>query len=166
MPIPQKRKNEKEGDYMGRCMEFMKDEKYPQKQKVAICLNTYRGPQKKAKAEIELDINNQEGLDIQFRVEKAQVIELDITETEAYQKTYKGKKRSELKDSDFLFPETRSFPIVSPQDVRDAISNFGRMKSNMTYDAFIKKLYNKVKSKGPEFVAAIPESTKKEHNLS
>jgi hypothetical protein len=54
MPIPQKKKNEKEGDYMGRCMEFMKDEKYPQKQKVAICLNTYRGPQKKAKAKIQI----------------------------------------------------------------------------------------------------------------
>jgi len=28
MPIPQKKDNEKQGDYMGRCMEFMKDEKY------------------------------------------------------------------------------------------------------------------------------------------
>lgn len=84
----------------------------------------------------------------------------------AAQKTYSGKKRSELKDSDFLFPETRSFPIVSPQDVRDAISNFGRMKSTMTYDQFIKKLYKKAKSKGKDFVDAIPESTKKEHKLS
>ena len=57
MPIPQRKKNEKESDYMGRCMEFMKDEKYPQKQKVAICLNTFRGPQKKAKAEIEIDFS-------------------------------------------------------------------------------------------------------------
>lgn len=57
MPIPQKKKNEKEGDYMGRCMEFMKDEKYPQKQKVAICLNTFRGPQKKAKGEVEIDFS-------------------------------------------------------------------------------------------------------------
>jgi hypothetical protein len=97
---------------------------------------------------------------------KQLVLELDITETDAYQKTYKGKKRSELKDSDFLFPETRTFPITTPQDVRDAISNFGRMKSNMTYDAFVKKLYKKAKSKGADFVAAIPEKTKKEHNLS
>ena len=36
---------------------------------------------------------------------------------------YGGKKRSELKDSDFLFPETRSFPIVTPADVPDAINN-------------------------------------------
>jgi len=97
---------------------------------------------------------------------KQLILELDITETDAYQKTYKGKKRSTLKDSDFLFPEDRSFPIVSPQDVRDAISNFGRMKKAISYDTFIKKLYKKAKSKGPEFVAAIPESTKKEHNLS
>ena len=46
----------------------------------------------------------------------------------AAQKTYDGKKRSELKDSDFLFPKTRSFPIVTPADVPDAISNFGRIR--------------------------------------
>jgi hypothetical protein len=50
MPIPQKKNKEKQNDYMGRCMEFMKDEKYPQKQKVAICLNTYSNPKKKSKA--------------------------------------------------------------------------------------------------------------------
>jgi len=33
MPIPQRKDNEKQADYMGRCMEFIKDEKYPQKQK-------------------------------------------------------------------------------------------------------------------------------------
>jgi len=80
--------------------------------------------------------------------------------TEAAQKTYKGQKRSKLKDSDFLFPETRSFPIVTPQDIPDAISNFGRMKGKMSYDAFLKKLYNMAKRKGPEFVAALPEATK------
>ena len=58
VPIPEKKDNEKQNDYMGRCMEFMKDEKYPQKQKVAICLNTYSNPKKKAKAnEIEVDFS-------------------------------------------------------------------------------------------------------------
>lgn len=80
--------------------------------------------------------------------------------SEAAQKTFKGTKRSDLKDSDFLFPETRSFPIVSPQDVPDAISNFGRMKDKMSYDDFLKKLYNMAKKKGPEFVAALPSTTK------
>lgn len=82
------------------------------------------------------------------------------TLSNAAQKTYKGQKRSELRDSDFLFPETRSFPIVTPQDIPDAISNFGRMKSPMSYDAFLKKLYNMAKRKGPEFIAAFPKATK------
>jgi hypothetical protein len=99
-------------------------------------------------------------------MKRIKILEFDITQTEAYQQSYKGKKRSELKDSDFLFPEKRSFPIVSPQDVRDAINNYGRMGGGMSYDAFIKKLYNKAKSKGSDFVAAIPEKTRKEHNLS
>jgi len=144
MPIPNPKKKEKESDYMGRCMPAIKEEFTSQDQRVAVCLTTFRkGKEKKAKA-----------------------MEIDICDTEAYQKTYNNKKRSELKDSDFLFPEDRSFPIVSPQDVRDAISNFGRMKKDMPYDTFIKKLYQKAKNKGPEFVAAIPESTKKEHNLT
>jgi len=58
MPIPQRKDNEKESDYMGRCMTFLNKEgetPRPQDQKVAICLNTFRGPQKKAKGEIEID---------------------------------------------------------------------------------------------------------------
>ena len=85
MPIPAKKSNEKESDYMGRCMEFMKDEKYPQKQKVAICLNTYRNPKNKAKAEIELDINNKE-INIEARASRVKVLEIDITKIEAYKK--------------------------------------------------------------------------------
>ena len=87
----------------------------------------------------------------------------DVTEidfSEAYQKTFKGKKRGELKDSDFLFPKERSFPIVSPQDIPDAISNFGRYSGKMTYDAFISKLYQFAKKKGTEFVKAFPKKTK------
>ena len=76
------------------------------------------------------------------------------------QKTYDGQKRSELKDSDFLFPETKSFPIVTPADVKDAISNYGRMSGKMTYEAFLRKLYNMCKRKGSEFVAALPDASK------
>ena len=85
--------------------------------------------------------------------------------TEAAQKTYQGKKRSDLKDSDFLFPETRSFPIVSPSDVPDAINNFGRMKGQMSYDAFLRKLYNKIKNK-PAFVAALPQASREKLGLN
>lgn len=75
------------------------------------------------------------------------------------QKTYDGIKRSELKDSDFLFPEDRSYPIKTPADVKDAISNFGRGKHGLDFPAFIKKLYSKCKKLGKEFVNAIPESS-------
>ena len=56
---------------------------------------------------------------------------------------YGGKKRSDLKDSDFLFPQSRSFPIVTPQDIADAISNFGRIKIYRAIWCFISKtLFN------------------------
>jgi len=61
MPIPNPKKNEKQNDYMGRCMDFLSKEdrtKRPQKQKVAICLNTYQNPKSKSKAnEIEIDFS-------------------------------------------------------------------------------------------------------------
>jgi hypothetical protein len=58
MPIPQKKDNESQNDYMGRCMHFLNKDgetPRPQDQKVAICLNTYSNPKKKAKAEVEID---------------------------------------------------------------------------------------------------------------
>lgn len=79
---------------------------------------------------------------------------------------YGGTKRGDLKDSDFLFPQTRSFPIVTPQDVKDAISNFGRMKSPISYDAFLQKLYLMCKRKGQEFVDALPEASKEKLGIN
>lgn len=94
-------------------------------------------------------------------------IEVDFSkDIEAAQKQYGGKKRSELKDSDFLFPESRSFPIVTPQDVKDAISNFGRYGGKMSYQAFLKRLYEFTKKKGSEFVNALPEASKKKLGLN
>jgi hypothetical protein len=79
---------------------------------------------------------------------------------------YGGTKRSELKDNDFLFPETRSFPIVTPADVPHAINNFGRMGGNMSYDAFLHKLYNMCKRKGSDFVAALPDASKEKLGIN
>lgn len=81
------------------------------------------------------------------------------------QSKFGGIKRSNLKDSDFLFSKDRSFPIKTSQDVRDAISNFGhsRYAKTMSYDEFIKKLHAKAKSKGLE--SGIPKSTRDKHNL-
>lgn len=146
MPLPKPKNKEKKSDFVSRCIgDNQTGKDFPdQKQRIAVCYSQWE--QAKKKADVVAEYENEEFL-------------------YSAQKTYMGKKRSELKDSDFLFPETRSFPIVSPQDVKDAISNFGRMGGNMSYDAFIKKLYNKAKSKGSEFVNAIPESTRQKHNL-
>jgi len=71
-----------------------------------------------------------------------------------------------LKDSDFLFPVNRSFPILTASDVEDAISNFGRTSGSMSYDEFKIKLVSFVKNKGPEFVEALPQDIKKEFDLT
>lgn len=58
MPIPQPKDNEKQNDYMDRCMHKVNKDnpKMENKQQVAICLNTYSNPKKKSKAnEIEVD---------------------------------------------------------------------------------------------------------------
>jgi DNA-binding ferritin-like protein len=58
MPIPQPKDNEKQNDYMNRCMHKVNKDnpKMENKQQVAICLNTYSNPKKKSKAnEIEVD---------------------------------------------------------------------------------------------------------------
>jgi len=80
--------------------------------------------------------------------------------SEAAQEYFGGKKRADLKDSDFLFPENRSFPIVTPQDVPDAISNFGRRAGKMSYNAFLRRLVKFLKKKGKRFMDALPEATK------
>jgi hypothetical protein len=82
MPIPQRKDNEKQADYMGRCMTFLNKEgepERPQDQKVAICLNTYSNPKKKAKAnEIEVDFS--EDIKKMNKVEEAPKTEVKAEE--------------------------------------------------------------------------------------
>jgi hypothetical protein len=68
-------------------------------------------------------------------------------------------ERDELKDSDFVIPEgaTRSFPIVSPDDVRKAVSSWGRAKTSISFDEFKRRLIRIAKRKGAEFVARLPK---------
>ena len=103
---------------------------------------------------------------VKIEVKKGgEVLEVDIEE--AAQKFFGGKKRSNLKSSDFLFPAKRSFPIATPADVPDAVSNFGRMSGNMSYDEFKKKASQfRKKEKVPKFVAALPNTIKKEFDLA
>jgi hypothetical protein len=66
-----------------------------------------------------------------------------------------GKKRSALKDSAFLDPKRRSFPVVSCKDVKDAVSTWGMYKGSMTFDEFKRKLTSRAKGLGCE--GALPK---------
>jgi hypothetical protein len=124
MPMPQPKKNEKQNNYMGRCMDFLSKEERPQKQKVAICLNTYRNPKEKAKAEIEIDFSE----DIKNMNKKEQI---------KIEETPKVEAKIEA-------PEVKAEEIIKTETKAEVNG----------------------KGEGADFVAAIPESTKKEHNLS
>jgi len=65
-----------------------------------------------------------------------------------------GKKRGALKDSDFLDPKRRSFPVMSCKDVKDAISTWGLYKGPMTFDQFKSKL----KAKAGKLNCPLPKS--------
>lgn len=78
---------------------------------------------------------------------------------------FKGKKRSELKDSDFLYPADKAFPIVGPQSIPKALHDWGRSKREGDYNAFVHKLYNFVKNKNSSWLSAFPEETLKKAGI-
>jgi hypothetical protein len=49
-------------------------------------------------------------------------------------------ERNKLKDSDFVFPSERAFPIVDGSDVEDAVSSWGRYRGSESFDTFKKRL--------------------------
>ena len=61
-----------------------------------------------------------------------------------------GKKRGALKDSDFIDPKRRSFPVMSCKDVKDAVSTWGMYKGPMSFATFKSKLKSRAKSLGCE----------------
>tara|TARA_Y100000593_G_C4266294_1_gene314957 strand:- start:30 stop:1166 length:1137 start_codon:yes stop_codon:yes gene_type:complete len=73
---------------------------------------------------------------------------------------YDGKTRSELKDSVFLDPKRRSFPVVNCRNVRAAVSTWGMYKGSMSFDEFKRKLTSRAKKLGCE--SSLPDSWKDE----
>lgn len=73
---------------------------------------------------------------------------------------YGGKKRSELDDSDFVFPDERAFPVVTADDLKDAISSWGRYEGEHSFEDFKSKLLALAKRKGLE--ASLPDTWKEE----
>ena len=73
---------------------------------------------------------------------------------------YNGKTRSELKDSVFLDPKRRSFPVVNCKNVQAAVSTWGMYKGSMSYEEFKRKLTSRAKKLGCD--SALPDSWKDE----
>jgi hypothetical protein len=84
------------------------------------------------------------------------------------QKTYGGKKRSDLKAGDFLYSDNGEgkFPIVTPQDVADAIPNLNRPGLSKPYAEIKRLLIARAKAKGSAFVARLPKAWKVEKSAS
>lgn len=90
-------------------------------------------------------------------------MEVDFSQQIKSSEKYGGVKREDLKDSDFLIPNERKFPVMTSQDVKDAVSNFGRYKGEMTYEEFKSKLVKMAKRKGLQ--SALPKTIKEEFKI-
>jgi len=73
-----------------------------------------------------------------------------------------AEERDALPDNDFAVPSSRNFPINSPVAVSDAVSGWGRYEGPVSFEEFKRNLIAIAKRKGPEYVAALPQSWKDE----
>ena len=108
--------------------------------------------EEEAKAEFDKKQLKKEKDELQY------VIDWEEDEGAEDKNKYGGKTRSELKDSDFLDPERRSFPVVTCQNVKDAVSTWGLYKGKMSFDSFKGRLTKKAKKLGCE--SALPAKWK------
>lgn len=90
-------------------------------------------------------------------------MELDFSLQIKSSEKYGGVKRTELKDSDFVIPSERAFPIMIGQDVKDAVSNFGRYSGDISYDEFKRLLVKIAKRKGLQ--SSLPKTIKEEFKI-
>ena len=75
---------------------------------------------------------------------------------DAMAERYGGVPRQDLENSDFVFPETRTFPIMVHGDVRDAVSSWGRYRGEESFETFKRRLTRLAKRKG--LSSALPAS--------
>lgn len=87
----------------------------------------------------------------------------DTAEDDAEMKvTLTAAERDALPDEDFAIPSSRNFPINSPIAVSDAVAGWGRYEGTVAFETFKQNLIAIAKRKGPEYVAALPQSWRDE----
>jgi 2'-5' RNA ligase len=75
---------------------------------------------------------------------------------EKAQQTFGGVKRADLPDSAFIDPRRRSFPVKTAQDVRDAVSSWGRYTGPLTFEEFKRRLIRRARAIGA--ASALPQA--------
>lgn len=73
-------------------------------------------------------------------------------------------QREEMPAGDFVIPETRNFPVVTPDDIPAAVSSWGRYEGSITFDVFKRRIIRLAQRKGAEFVAKLPQAWLDEMN--
>ena len=76
---------------------------------------------------------------------------------------YGGVDREDLTAADFVLPD-RKFPVMTAQDVRDAVSSWGRYDGPITFEEFKRRLIALAKRKG--LYSALPQSWREEMDKS
>lgn len=74
------------------------------------------------------------------------------------------KQRESMPAGDFVIPESRNFPVVTPADIPAAVSSWGRYRGPITFDVFKQRMIRLAQRKGAEFVAALPQQWQDEMN--
>ena len=174
-----------QADWMGACVPARKEEGDEQDQAVAVCLNIWRERNKaadtdKARGEgqgVDGDRQEDGGTDMCVCPECGAKAEhkrgVPCTEQECPEcgtamvglelgkavdpNVGGGVDREKLDRGDFVFQDEKKFPIVTPGDVSDAVSSWGRYKGPHTFEEFKRRLMALCKRKGPSFVAALPK---------
>ena len=91
---------------------------------------------------------------------RSSVMAANFSALKKIQKYYIGKRGKSLKSSDFVFPSVRAFPVTNFNDVKAAISSFGRSRFKDQYGLFKKRLIAIARRKG--LLDAIPDKWKRE----
>ena len=91
-----------------------------------------------------------------------EVMGKEQTEVEARDISYG--ERKDLKDSDFVFSETKTMPIMVAEDVMAAVRSFGRSRYRNQFASFKRRLTALARRKG--FESSLPENWKEEMKKS
>jgi preprotein translocase subunit SecD len=154
MPIPQPKDNEKQNDYMNRCMHKVNKDnpKMENKQQVAICLNTYSKPKEKSKAadrnSIEVDFSDkikeikekkaQEEADKQVKVEPVveEKIEAPVAEPVHTAVTAPAEVINEVKIEEPKIEEVKASEIKAEVDGKGELIQTSMLQMQKQYQIF------------------------------